>query len=608
MKKTNNKNLHWDSKIIFASKEDWNKSFISLSNRIEKIKRRWNEKGEVNSPSEILQKFEDLEELFRKNRVLQEYLRFFDLDTTNQYFIQIEEKLETQTKKVNDLKIILLNEVLSSSDQKLNDLLELSNLFRQGKWKRTILLLKRNKKHFLSEKEEKIINELSGIKEYFYKLFQNINYADNQKVFTITNGHKEEITEEKLQKILQKSDAIKDQKKRKLYAKKFSQRNLKLKNTFNSLYYGLVKGITMEAKLRGYNSVIETILKEDPIPNEVFKNLFKFSEKFSFLVTDYYLLKKKHLKLKNFYPSDRQLSFLSQEKVQQIWNPNIQQTIGIIKKITTKSSHYSKSLEKILQTNSIDTEPRLTKIKGGYCSSSYDTPPLILINWTENISSAITLAHELGHAVHNKLSKKKQYWPNFDSSILISEVMSIGTEHLFIQKLLVFNLETKFQINLLQNSLEEFIGSTFIQIKYFEFEKKVFDSYWKEKIYSPNQLAEIFQDKMKSIFGTSLSKKEKSLSFSWSKIPHFFLSPFYVFNYALASISVIFLWKKIAKEDSWIYLEQLSKLASFGSSKDSLELLKTIGIDLTNWELYEIAGNYLKSEITKIKKILKEEN
>jgi len=74
----------------------------------------------------------------------------------------------------------------------------------------------------------------------------------------------------------------------------------------------------MEAKLRGYNSVIETILKEDPIPNEVFKNLFKFSEKFSFLVTDYYLLKKKHLKLKNFYPSDRQLSFLSQEKVQQI--------------------------------------------------------------------------------------------------------------------------------------------------------------------------------------------------------------------------------------------------------------------------------------------------
>ncbi len=55
--------------------------------------------------------------------------------------------------------------------------------------------------------------------------------------------------------------------------------------------------------------------------------------------------------------------------------------------------------------------------------------------------------------------------------------MSIGTEHLFIQKLLVFNLETKFQINLLQNSLEEFIGSTFIQIKYFEFEKKVFDSY-----------------------------------------------------------------------------------------------------------------------------------
>ena len=61
--------------------------------------------------------------------------------------------------------------------------------------------------------------------------------------------------------------------------------------------------------------------------------------------------------------------------------------------------------------------------------------------------------------------------------ILISEVMSIGTEHLFIQKLLVFNIETKFQINLLQNSLEEFIGSTFIQIKYFEFEKKVFDSY-----------------------------------------------------------------------------------------------------------------------------------
>ena len=121
-----------------------------------------------------------------------------------------------------------------------------------------------------------------------------------------------------------------------------------------------------------------------------------------------------------------------------------------------------------------------------------------------------------------------------------------------------------------------------------------------KSLYS-DDLNEIYYDLVKKYFGESTYADEE-IKYEWARIPHFY-SNFYVYKYATGITSAIVIASKIMNhEEGYVkkYIEMLSK----GGAEDSLDLLKSVGVDLEKTETYDIAFEYFRKNLENLKKLI----
>lgn len=223
--------------------------------------------------------------------------------------------------------------------------------------------------------------------------------------------------------------------------------------------------------------------------------------------------------------------------------------------------------------------------------------PYVLVNYTGNLRDVSTVAHELGHGVHQVLAAGRGYY-NSSTPLVLAETASVFAE------LLVF----KSQLDLIENEteqkaficqkLESIFATVFRQTAMNRFEQMMHNGRREKGELSSEQLCEYWLASQSEMFGDSVTLTE-DYGLWWSYIPHFLHTPGYVYSYAFGELLVLALYS-IFKEEGDSFVDRYLNLLSAGGSLSPYDLVKPFGIDLDSPSFWQHGLDVIDTMVTQV--------
>ena len=241
------------------------------------------------------------------------------------------------------------------------------------------------------------------------------------------------------------------------------------------------------------------------------------------------------------------------------------------------------------------------KSPGAFSASTVPSVhPYILINFQGKARDVSTLAHELGHGVHQYLAAKKQGHFNSSTPLTLAETASVFGEMLTFKSILANEKNIKEKKALLANKVEDMLNTVVRQIAFFEFEKRIHNKR-RETELTVDQICNIWMDVQRESLGPSIDFEDE-YKYYWTYIPHFIHSPFYVYAYAFGDCLVNSLYS--VYEDSLTNFDKkyITLLESGGSLKYR-ELLKPFNLNPSDSNFWKKGISLIENFIDELEEI-----
>ena len=245
----------------------------------------------------------------------------------------------------------------------------------------------------------------------------------------------------------------------------------------------------------------------------------------------------------------------------------------------------------------IDAPVRAGKSPGAFAHPTVPSAhPYVLVNYQGKQRDVMTLAHELGHGVHQVLAGK-QGALMAQTPLTLAETASVFGEMLTFRKLLAETTDAKARKSLLAGKVEDMLNTVVRQIAFYSFERKVHLARREGELTS-DDLNRIWMSVQGESFGPAI-KMHEGYEVFWSYIPHFIHSPFYVYAYAFGDCLVNSLYGVYEKSDSG-FAERYMEMLSAGGTKHHSELLKPFGLDATDPAFWQVGLNLIEGMIEEL--------
>ena len=463
------------------------------------------------------------------------------------------------------------------------------------KYSRIIEKIIKNKKHVLSKEAEYVVSKYSTVLNSFDNIYTMLNDVDF-KFGSIKdeNGNDVQVTHGTYTTFL----TSKNREVRKAAFDKMYEKYKEFINTLTENYLSAVKEDTISASLRNYSSSLEKAVDGEDSTVKVYDSLINTVNANLALNHRYMKLKKKLLNIDKMHMYDVYVNTLdnSDEKY------TFEDAKEIVKKaLTPLGKDYLEVIDFALENRWIDVYESENKYSGGYSMGVYGVHPYILLNYTDDIESVSTTAHELGHTMHSYLASKTQDFFNADYTIMVAEVASTVNEILLAEYQIANEKENSKKAALI-NSLIDRIRATLIrQTMFAEFEKDVHLKVESGITLSADELCDIYYNLNKKYFGEDVVSDDY-IKYEWARIPHFY-RPFYVYKYATGISSAIAIATRILKGDKE-YTNRYINMLKCGGSKDSLDLLKDVDVNLETTKPVEDAFKYFEEKLQSLEDLL----
>ncbi len=227
----------------------------------------------------------------------------------------------------------------------------------------------------------------------------------------------------------------------------------------------------------------------------------------------------------------------------------------------------------------VDAEPRPGKRGGAFCSATVPSAhPYILMNYTGTMNDVMTLAHELGHGVHQRLAQPRGILQN-TTPLTVAESASVFGEMLVFQRLIRSQQEPQVRLALLCRKLEDSFATVFRQITLTRFEELLHARRAAEEL-SAEQLDELWIEANRPMHGEVVHLTEGYRRW-WLYISHFVHTPFYCYAYSFGELLVLSLWKRYQEEGA-PFVPKYVELLEAGGSDTPHDLVARIGLDLND--------------------------
>jgi oligoendopeptidase F len=248
----------------------------------------------------------------------------------------------------------------------------------------------------------------------------------------------------------------------------------------------------------------------------------------------------------------------------------------------------------------IDAPTRPGKAPGAFAHPTVPSAhPYVLLNYLGKTRDVMTLAHELGHGVHQVLAAP-QGALMASTPLTLAETASVFGEMLTFQSMLRGTTDAKKRKILLAGKVEDMINTVVRQIAFYTFERKVHAAR-REGELTPDQLNAFWMEIQHESLGDSIEFGPGYECF-WTYIPHFIHSPFYVYAYAFGDCLVNSIYARYRESETG-FQEKYFALLKAGGTKHHSELLKPFGLDATDPEFWQKGLSVISGMIDELETI-----
>ncbi len=577
----------WNLKDLYGSPKAKNLSndLNSLKLSTKKFEKKYTSKIAKLSPNQLLKAIIELESIDTGIDKIMSYAHLLVAENGNNeknkiFYQQMQEQLTNIASSIVFFSLEL-------NDVSEPDLKKIYANKKLGTYKNWIKNIRKFKPYQLDVKTEKLLQEKNiTSRSAWVRLFDDTiaslkfpfkgKNLSSAEIFNFLSDKKESNRKKSAQVV---SGVLKD--------------NIRL---FASITNNLAKDKSINDKWRGLPNPVSSRNLSNVVEDQVVEALSQtIKENYPKIAHRYYKIKSKWFKKKSLMYWDRNAPLPFQSHSVYSWKD--------AKQIVTNAySNFDKRagdiVNKFFDNSWIHAPVIPGKSPGAFAASTVPSVhPFILVNYQGKARDVATLAHELGHGIHQYLAGKKQTYFNSSTPLTLAETASVFGEMLTFKSLLSITTKENERKGLLANKVEDMLNTVVRQIAFFEFEKRIHEKR-KIKELSVNEICEIWIDVQKKSLGPSI-KLNDEYKYFWSYIPHFIHSPFYVYAYAFGDCLVNSLFNvyecKLPKfEDKYI------TLLESGGNNTYDELLKPFGLNPKKQDFWQKGVNVIENLIDQL--------
>src|ERR1700682_4263996 len=226
--------------------------------------------------------------------------------------------------------------------------------------------------------------------------------------------------------------------------------------------------------------------------------------------------------------------------------------------------------------------------------------PYVMLNFTGKLRDALTLAHELGHGLHDRLASKQHIF-DFHPPLTLAETASVFGEALTFDRIMAEEKDPKVRLAMLCSQVEDAFSTVFRQVAFNRYEDAVHTARRSEGELSVEQLGEIYQSKLQPMFGDALTLTDEHRVW-WSYVSHFMHTPGYVYAYAFGNLLALSVYHRYLERGPEFVDDYLEFLAAGGSTAAD-GVRRGRGMDITHPDFWDAGLRILEGMVTEVEQL-----
>jgi oligoendopeptidase F len=582
----------WDLTTFFKSDDVWHSDFEALKARVPEIEKYQSKLGESSENLARCLMLNDTLSMEAQKLYVYAYLKL-DEDNRVSKYQEMRDQAYGLYSMIGQSTAYIEPEILTIPNDKLRGFLKNNKDLTIYSFYLDDII--RRKAHIRSEEVEEILASAAPVTAGPGRIFSMVDDADI-KFPTIKDkdGNEIELTKGRFGLILESPDRD----LRRAASEAANNTYKKYANTLSATLSASVNGDIFYTKARGYNTCLERSLDNDSIPLSVFNNLIKAVNDNLAPLHKYIALRKKALAVDTLYGFD--LSVPLVQPIQKEYTFE-QAEDYMLKALTPMGSEYLGNVKNALASRWIDVYETQGKGSGGYTSGAYAAHPVMLLNFAGTLNDVFTLAHEMGHMMHNYYTTKNEPFIYSGHSLFTAEVASTCNEAIMIKYMLDHTKDKNEKLYLLNYYIDQIIGTFYTQVWFSEFEQKIHETVENGGALSTDALRKFYRDIYQKYYGPDIYIPQDR-DYGGMRISHFYRM-YYVYEYATSYAASQVLSQKILSGDKKATAAYMEFIKT-GSSDYPINILKKAGVDMTTTEPFDNTIKIFSDLVDQYEKLL----
>jgi oligoendopeptidase F len=586
--------MKWDLTRLFKDTQSWDKAFDELVSMIDEMATYKGKLSEYDSFKKYYELQKEMSVLLLK--VYQYAALTSDLNRKNVENSARVQKVGYQLSRLNQVTAFDSPELLAMGEEKVMSFINKDETLKEYTF--SVQKLFRSQEHVLDQKSEALLANFSQLSGQGATIYNSLSVADKtDNEVTLSTGETVTVTSGNYRSFLADLENAED--RTKVFQAIFKQYK-DHKNAYAQIYNTILQRDIANMKNRKYSSSLESYLRGNNIPLEVYKNLVAVAKENTAPIKRYYQMRKDYLGLEEHRTYDRFISLgessskFTYEEAKELF----------FKSVADFSDEFIEKAHDSLADGYVDVFEQEGKQTGAYSWGVYNHHPYILLNYNDTLNSVFTTAHEAGHSMHSLFSAEEQPVATQNYTIFVAEIASTFNEHNLLDYFIKNAKATREdKIQLLQQSIDDILGTFYRQTLFAAYELKAHEIAEAGTPITHEALSNIMIDLYKEFYDIDISK-ENGKEYVWAYIPHLFNTPFYVYQYATSFAASLKLYE-LVKEDPKNIEKHIGLLKSGGNDYPVQQVQKA-GVDLTTKEPFMAVVNRLNLLLDELEVALKE--
>jgi oligoendopeptidase F len=481
--------------------------------------------------------------------------------------------------RIKQQLVFVETEWVALSEERVEDLLAHDALAEYEHYLETEYL---RKDHVLSEAEEKVLSEknITG-KNAWTRFFDETVGATRFEL----DG--ESLTQEEiLSKLYEPNRTL-----RREAALSFTDGLTDRLRTFTFIFNTLLADKASTDRLRGYDHWLEQRNRANEVDDETVDTLVDAVTGRYDLVARFYRLKKKLLGLDELHDYDRYAPIREASTTYE-WD---EARALVLDAYEDFHPEMAQTAGRFFDDHWIDAAMAPGKRSGAFSHGAVPSAhPYVLLNYTGKARDVQTLAHELGHGVHQSLAREQNVF-HHGTPLTTAEMASVFGEMLVFKRLMDREETPADRLALLVAKIDDTLATVFRQVAMNRFEDRIHTDRRENGELQADQFAEHWMDTQQAMFAGSVTLGDHYRHW-WSYVPHFLHTPGYVYAYAFGELLVLALYAQYEQADAG-FADQYLDLLRAGGSDWPHTLVGELGVDLEAEDFWQQGLSHIEAMI-----------